>query len=237
MKTGRKIFWGILLLLGAVALLVSHMGYFEGMSFWNVLFSVALIGLFVDGIFRRSFGTILFSAAFFVIVNSTILELQAITPWPVLGAALLGTVGLGILFPQKKWRQEHWQEGHRWKGVSEENFTVGEQGEIMHFENCFNESIKYITSAELGAVHVENSFGSTSVYFDNAGLKENRATVHVENSFGSTVLYVPRDWKVILNVENSFGGTKEKGHCNPSGEMILNVYGEVSFGDLQIIYL
>lgn len=237
MKTGRKVFWGILLLLGALALLVGRMGYFGGMSFWSILFSIALVGIFVDGIFRRSFGTMLFAAAFFVIVNDKLLGMEAITPWPVLGAALLGTIGLGILFPQKKWKQEYWKDGCRWKGVSQENVTYGENGDTIHFENSFNESIKYIASTDLSFIHIENSFGSMNVYFDNAVLKENRAGVHVENSFGSTVLYVPRDWKVILNVENVFGTTKEKGHCNPGGENILEVHGEVSFGDLNIIYL
>ena len=42
----------------------------------------------------------LFSLAFLIIVNDELLGLEAITPWPVLGAALLGSLGLNLLFPK-----------------------------------------------------------------------------------------------------------------------------------------
>ena len=96
----KKVFWGVLLLLGAVALLVNRMGFLEGFGFWSILFSAILVGTLVKGLAKRSFGEILFSLAFLVIVNDELLHLEAITPWPVLGAALLGTIGLNILFPR-----------------------------------------------------------------------------------------------------------------------------------------
>ena len=76
----RKLIWGIFLLLGAVAVLLSSLGYLGGMSFWPVLFSVILIVLFIEGFIKRGIGQILFSAACFVIVNDELLHLEAITP-------------------------------------------------------------------------------------------------------------------------------------------------------------
>lgn len=37
--------------------------------------------------------------AFLIIVNDKVLGMEAITPWPVLGAAVLGSIGLKFLFP------------------------------------------------------------------------------------------------------------------------------------------
>lgn len=76
----KKIFWGILFLLGAAALLIGGLGHLEGFSFWTILFSIALLGCLVDGILDRSFGQILFSLAIFIIINDDFLHLEAITP-------------------------------------------------------------------------------------------------------------------------------------------------------------
>lgn len=84
---------------------------------------------------------------------------------------------------------------------------------------------------------MENSFGSIEVYFNDAVLVNNTARIHVESSFGGVELYVPKDWKVMMNVDTSFGGADEAGHCNTNGENILYVEGEVSFGGLEINYI
>lgn len=231
-KRTKKIFWGVLLLVGAVALLVNKMGFLEGFGFWSILFSVILVGVFVTGLVKRSFGQILFSLAFLVIVNDELLHLEQITPWPVLGAALLGTIGLNILFPRFGKGTHISVNGKKCGKVDSEN----RDGNRISYENCFGESVKYITG-EVSDVNIESSFGAMQVYFSDAVLKEHRAKVHVEVAFGSAVLYVPSDWQVVLNMDNAFGSTNEKGHCNPSGENALYVSGEVSFGELQIRYI
>ena len=98
----RNIFWGILFLLGALALLLGKLGYLNGMGFWSVFISVILAGFLINGILRRSFGGILFSLAMLIIINDELLHMEAIAPWPVLGAALLGTIGLHFLFPGRR---------------------------------------------------------------------------------------------------------------------------------------
>lgn len=234
MNKGRNIFWGVLFILGALAMLIGKLGYLEGFGFWNILFSIGLVGFLVDGVLRKNIGTVLFSVAFLVILHDEFLGMEALTPWPVLGAALLGTIGCHILFPKKKWKMGiH-------KG-NQEAFVKGTQefvdGECVRFENSFSETVKYIRSTELSSVNVECSFGHMEVYFDGASLKNNIANVYVECSFGSIVLNVPSDWKVVINTNNSFGGVEEKGHCNPAGENTLQVMGDVSFGGLEIRYI
>lgn len=250
MKKGRNIFWGLIFILGALALLVGKMGVFGDIGFWNIFFSIALIGGLLDGIWHRSFGMALFSLAFLIIVNNKLLGLEAITPWPVLGAALFGTIGMNFLFPNRKWKNGNFHSGyghHRWKGKQED--TAWEESEShkgdemsldggeVWFANSFGEAVKYLTGGEINKVHLKNSFGSLSIYFDNAVLKSGRAEVSVHNSFGSTVLYVPGDWKVELDVDTAFGDADETGRCNPSGSNTLLVHGSVSFGELEIRYI
>lgn len=241
MKQGRKIFWGLMFILGALALLIGKMGYLEGFGFWDIVFSIALAGILVDGISHRSYGMILFSIAFLIIVNDEFLGLEAITPWPVLGAAFLGTVGLSILFPRRNRRMSG--SGSKWKKLntcegSGEMVINGEEdvlcGDEIRFDNTFGETVKYLSGKEIKRVCLDNSFGSLTVYFDNVVLKEGSASVYVDNSFGSTILYIPADWRVVTKLDVSFGDAREQECSNEKGDNILYLYGDVSFGELEI---
>lgn len=235
MKKGRNVFWGMLFLIGAVILLIGSSGYLDGFGFWSVLISIGLIGLLVDGITRKSYTTVLFSIAFLIIVNDTLLGLTAISPLPVLGAALLGSIGLNMLFPVKK----------KWNGnyVSGRNSAINSDvidavtGEEVTLSTRFGEAVKYITCKDLSKVQIDSSFGSLTVYFDNAVLKNGVANIYVNNSFASTILYIPSEWKVEIYVNNTLGTTQEKGQSNQHGSNILNIYGDVSFGLLEIRYI
>lgn len=235
MKKAKNIFWGVLFVLGAAALLVGQLGYLESFGFWTVLFTVGLIGFLVDGIFHRSFGMILFSLALLAILHDKPLGIEELTPWPVLGAALLGTIGLNIIFPKtQRWKKYVHKNYGESSGTSAVEYADGEQ---VRFECTFGEAVKYVTSRELSFAKLENAFGSLSVYFDNTALKNGTAAVDVECSFGSVILYVPSGWRVNLNVDTAFGGINEKGKCSPTGENCLQISGEVSFGSLEIRYI
>lgn len=251
MEKGRNIFWGVLFVLGALALLVGKLGYLEGISFWTIFVSVGLAGLLIDGLWHRSIGTILFSLAFLVIVNDELLGMEAITPWPVLGAALLGTIGLNIIFPKKKWGnvscnvkiKNDWdnkeEKGNSASGVYQSTSggeTVSEDGEISFF-NSFGESVRYLTDDEISQVNLKNSFGAMIIYFDNAVLKNGMADVYVDNAFGGMELFVPRDWKVVLDVQAFCGAAEEKGRCNPIGNNTLKIHGPIKFGAVEIHYI
>jgi len=226
----RKVFWGMVLILGAGALLANSLGLFGEVGFWSIFLSAVLVAFIFDGIIRRSFGEMLFGLAFLVIVNDTMLGLEKITPWPVLIAALLGTVGLKMLFPGfKKKRHGHYCGSHR-ESVSKEH----RDGDSLSLENSFGESVKYITD-EIANVDIHSSFGAMKVYFADAVLKDNKAYVNVESAFGSVELYVPADWRVVMDVETAFGAAEMKHRDNLSEEQVLYVTGEVSFGELVIL--
>lgn len=237
MKQGRKIFWGIIFIIGALALLVVKLGYLEGIGFWSILFTIVLFGILVDGIISRSFGQILFPLAFLIIVHDEFLGLEAITPWPVLGAALLGTIGLSILFPNQGWKK-HMDVKSKMKGkhmgISDEDVLEGEQ---IWFSNSFGESVKYLSGQEISRVQLKNSFGEMVIYFDGALLKNGAAEVYVETSFGETVLYIPKEWTVINDLKAVFGESDEQGPHMSDGSATLHIYGNVSFGECEIRYL
>lgn len=236
---GGRVFWGILFLSGAVAFLVNRLDVWdglEGISFWSILFTIGLAACLVNSLIRGSWGGILFSLAFLVIVNDKLLNLEEITPWPVLGAALLGTIGLNLLFPK-------FRRVKSYKLLAGGEHVVGDavSGDKVFYENAFGSAVKYVTG-EVSRVRLDNAFGSMEVYFTDAVLKDHSATVNVDSSFGRVVLYVPRNWQVINNTTSSFASdavndTAGNRESSPSAEDTLYLSGEVAFGALVVRYV
>ena len=236
MKRGKNIFWGLLLILGAIFILVNKMGYFQDIGVVTIIFTIILVGTLIDSIFHRSFGGILFSLAFFCILYDELLGIEALTPWPVLAAAMLGTIGLDMIFKDRKkeWKCE---KNYEWDSEKYNEVVDEESDEWVRCEISFSSTTKYINSTSFKKADLECSFGSMTVYFDNAILNGGRAIVDLEVSFGSMELYIPKTWKVVMNLDNSFGGCKEHGSCSMDDENVLMIYGEVSFGGLEIYYI
>ncbi len=237
-KQFRKIFWGILLLIGAIALLIDGLGYLHIFNFWSFFLSAIAIGFLVDGILDRSFGQILFSLAFLIIFNNRLLHLEAITPWAVLGAALLGTIGLNTIFPKRP-KNNHPHAFHPSGGPlpthgREEEILSGEE---IHYEVSFGSAVKYIVGRDISRVFLKSHFGNLEVYFNDATLKNNNANVFVECSFGNMDLYIPAGWSVVNNTRYSFGNVEESGFGNPNGGAALVLDGNVSFGHVEIHHI
>lgn len=238
MRKASNVFWGVLLLLGALTLIVSKMGYFEGVGFWSILLSIGLVAILVKGVIYRSWGSILFPLALLCIVNDRLLGIEAITPGPVLGAALLGTIGLNLLFPRK------WHHGYKllvgneeWGECEFKESADAEGGQHVRIDASFNSGVKYISNDDLSEVKVDSSFCTLTLYLDNAVLHNGSASMKIDASFGTLELFVPAGWNVRINVSTSFAHASEIGSCNLQGENILVINGEVSFGELRVHYI
>lgn len=101
MKLGKNIFWGIFFIAAAAFVVVGSLGLLGNISGWTLAFSMVLVAWFIRSIIKVSFGGMLFSLAFGAILFDEFLGIEAITPWPVLGAALLGTIGLNMIFKKR----------------------------------------------------------------------------------------------------------------------------------------
>ncbi|MEY8518034.1 hypothetical protein AALC25_14245 [Lachnospiraceae bacterium 29-84] len=233
MKRRKEVFWGVLMVLGAISLLVNRMGMFPHISIIRVLFTIFLLGMLVENLVYKSFGGILFSLAFLGILYDRFLGIENLTPIPILLAALLGTIGLNLIFKKKSYFE-----------ITKKDWA--EKGELMEAEEdgrvecsiSFGSTTKYIDSRQFQSADLVSTFGSMIVYFDQVVMAGDRAEVHVDISFGNIELYIPGNWKAILDVDTSFGDVEEKGNYRVAkGEDTLYVTGNVSFGGLEIHYI
>lgn len=230
-----KIFWGIFFILAAVYVIISKFGILPDVGVFSILITVFLLWVFVEGIRHVNFYEILFSIALICIVYDEPLGITAVTPWPVLGAALLGSIGLSMIFHGRRRRgNAEWSGGNAGAGISSNEQCTGEQ---IRCENNFGSAIRYINSDNFRNAQLENNFGSLSVYFDNAIVQDGSAFVNTENNFGETNLYIPKEWKIQNNLERSFGSVNEHGNSIGTSNTLLYINGSANFGVINIYYI
>lgn len=236
MKKSKRVTEGLIFLLGAAALILGGLGYLQGVGFWTVVFAVVLAAVLVKGILHRSWGEILFALAFLLILFKGPLGFPQLSGWLILGAALLGTIGLNLLFPR---RHKHWHGGPFAGGspVCSDDTIAQEDGDVIRCEVNFNSASKYVASQEIKSVFLNVSFGGLDFYLDNAALKQNTAVIQAEVSFGSLDIYLPKTWNVVVQAQTAFGSLDENGSCDLNGEYTVYIRGEVSFGSMDLYYV
>ena len=247
----KNIFWGAFLILAAAFLVVSRLGFLEGIGLASILFAVFWVAIMVEGIISRSFGKILFSLAFLAIIFDDPLGIEAITPWTVLVAALIGTIGLNMIFKKKHYHFESEWEHHGGEKIVDVEVTMDEEesyneadrqanglnGNKVFFRTSFGSAVKYVNSDNFEYASLECSFGAMKVYFDNAIIRNGNATIDLDVSFGGVELYFPKHWNVINQTDTAFGGVDEKNHNNSTGSPVINLTGDVNFAGVTIIYI
>ena len=101
----------------------------------------------------------------------------------------------------------------------------------------FSSVTKYLNDQQFTHGSADVSLGQASVYFDNCRIEGPSAQFDVDVSLGSLSLYVPSDWRVHVNVDNSLSAVQHEE--NPSNLTSKDFYikGDVSLGNLEIIYV
>lgn len=232
----RKIFWGIFFILAAIYVIISKLGILPDIGVFSIVLTVFMVWMFIEGVHHVNFFGILFSIAFICIIYDEQLHITELTPWTVLGAALLGSIGLSILFRDKR---KSWKKDIDWVGKSGISGSSNEQcsGEHVSCENNFGSAIRYINSDNFCNAHVENNFGTMTVYFDNAIIQGTAAYVEIENNFGETNLYIPKEWKMENCLDRAFGWVSEKGKSLGTSNAVLYLRGSANFGAINIYYV
>ncbi|TDP52994.1 LiaF transmembrane domain-containing protein [Aminicella lysinilytica] len=229
----NSIFWGIMLLLAAAFLIIGKLGYLGGISAWSIIFTIFLAVIMIKSIRPLNYWGILFPIAFLCIIYDGQLGIETLTPWTVLIVAFLGSCGLSLIFPPKKWhKSSHDDEPFDFSEIDFDDDSNVRQN------TRFGATVKYINSADLKTVDLVCHFGGVKVYFDKAQIQTS-AVVHLDVSFGGVEMYVPREWKVENHTSVSLGAVEEKGMgaVATADSPMLKLVGTVSLSGVEIIYI
>ncbi len=98
----ENIFWGILLVLSAVLIIVSQVVSFGSIGVWSILATVLLVAVIVSSMVRLEFFGIFVPFAFLYMIYAEPFGLPMIQLWVLLIAAVLVGAGLSLIFKKKK---------------------------------------------------------------------------------------------------------------------------------------
>lgn len=218
-----NLFWGLLLILMAVFMILSKMGFIKGISIWSVFFTVMFGALLIRGLIKRNFPSIFFSIAFLCIIYDDQLGITALTPWTVLLAALFLSIGMEILFHKKRSYRKFVTFGDddvidaQTRGDSDNKHVFGinidierdgddkESNDDRSRQQSGGGRDYHEQSVQGEKIYQTNHFSSCSKYINPDTFEKGI----LENNFGSMNIYfedvVTQRKEGYLNVDNSFG--------------------------------
>ena len=237
MRRGRlkSIVWGLLLIVSSVFIVLSVMGYIESVGPVKMIFTILFAGLIVSSLIDLNFFGVFFPLAFIGMIYDKQLGIEKLTPWPILGIALLLTIGMSLIF-KKKPRCEH----KEYYGGNDEFIidSEGTDGEVIDCKAEFNGSAKYVHSSNLKRVNVKSTFGGVKVYLDGSEIPSKEAVIDLDVSFGGVELYIPKNWDVKIYGNSSFGSIEEKNRPSLNEDSpVVQLTGSVKFGGVEITYV
>lgn len=97
----RDITFGLLLIVLAAYLIMNKLGVVPHIPVLKIIISVILAGILIRGIIRVDFGAIFLPLALIACQYDEYLHIEALTPWTVILAALLLTIGCESIFKTK----------------------------------------------------------------------------------------------------------------------------------------
>lgn len=238
-KRVRNIFCGVLIIAATILWMLSKLGYLGDVITGHIIVSILWIAWLIKGSIERKSFSIFMSLAFLAIVWDKELGIEAITPWPVIGAAILLTIGCSLIFKgskRKKWEYKYSYNANKYDNNNQKKFSENKNnsendnnttnetntnygksqphesytdGEYVYHMNRFSGTQKYIDSQNLKSVEIINRAGGMEVYLDNAKAAGDKVYMRIECIAGGMEIYIPRNWKVENNIDCFVGGVEE----------------------------
>lgn len=224
-----NVFWGVVLILAAVYIIINSFGFMPDVSVVRLGVAVICGVVFFKSLAGLEFGGLLFSLAVLLILFDDQLGITAITPWPVLMAALLGNIGLNMIFGNRF--KELKKSNYSSAGFKEADYVSGDE---IRIGGMFGAYKKTISSDNFTKASVSCRFGGMEISFDDAVIQNGRAVVQLNISFSGVEFYIPQSWKVENHTEGMCGGFHEhRSHSSDEGPTIV-FEGNVTFSGVEV---
>ncbi len=231
-----NVFWGVILVLAAIYIIVNSLGFMPDVNVVRLAVGIICVMVFCKSLYRLQFGGMLFSAAIFAITFDNQLGITAITPWPVLCAALLGSIGLEMIFGKQVIRGNKNAKKNSSFNSVEGGFVSGE--EVVLNAGVFNGYKKTVSSDDFKKASIYAKFSGAEISFDDAVIQSGSAIVDLDVIFSGVEVYIPKSWIVVNETDCMFGGFEEhrSQYAGEEGPTVI-FRGSVRFSGVEIYRL
>ncbi len=231
-------FWGVFFVLAAVFVVASQLTDFMVIGFWTIAASVLLAAVFIQSLVKLNFFGVFVSLALAYMLYQNPLGLYIISPWLLLLAAVLLSIGFHIIFRRNaRCGYERRHERSCNHACDEEYRTIEDvDGNNPSVKLSFGSSSKYIHADALKSGQFTCSFGALAIYFDQAQLDPDGAEIYIDCSFGEIKLFVPREWRIDDKLKASLGSVHNDIRKSRDGDgPTVTLTGGVSLGSIEIL--
>lgn len=229
----ERILWGVLFILGGIFLIISRLGILPDINIFSLLLTIVFIAIIVKSVIKLSFAGILIPLAFIGIIYDDALGITSITPWTLLIAAILTSIGLSMIFKNKS---RKWNISHTGSFEKNKKIDIEDESYVSH-ETIFGSSIKYVNTEKLVQADFKCTFGAMKIFFDNVTMEGQSAVLNIESTFAGMEIYVPKTWSVEEKVNVSFGGIEYKNRNSNVITNTLTLVGDMTFSGIEIIFV
>lgn len=228
-------FWGFFFLFSAVFIIASQTGSFGKIEVMSLLATVFLAAIVIHSVIRLNYFGIFIPAAFLYMIYSAPLSWVVISPWILILASILISIGFSLIFnkhSKKAWCSHHGSDhfSHNKENIDDNN---------PYTKVSLSSSSKYLHSDCLKSGNFKCSLGELELYFDQVQLSPEGAEIHLDCSLGSIILYVPKSWNVETKINITLGDVLDKKvNVNTSeGAPKLTLTGRVSLGSIEVKHI
>ena len=224
----RKKLIGVLLILLAALVIVQDYFIKWEISIWMLAWVVLLAILSLSSLLKRHFGL---GFAYGIVALFSLngqFHFLPVSNSVLIFSSILAVIGLNILFNSSS--------------KTKNRFGLGATGSDANnggndIDVTFSAVTKYLNDQQFTHGSADVSLGQASVYFDNCRIEGPSAQFDVDVSLGSLSLYVPSDWRVHVNVDNSLSSVQHEENPGNLTSKDFYIKGDVSLGNLEIIYV
>lgn len=251
-KNSGKWSGGIFLILVAAIILANQFGGFIQLGFWSLCVAAIAVVFLVENLISLSLAVIPIPLAALYYIFQAQLSLPLVPFWTLVLVTGLLVAGLYALLPRRfrngniitvEWSGRDSRNNYRNRrrnteeGGSGTVIEVGGEDENNPYIHVkFGAISRYLHSDCLETAELECSCGSIEAYFDNAQLSPNGAEMLINCSLGSVEVYVPRDWRIVDNMNTTLGNCHVDGSLETSdaNAPLLTIHGSLSLGNVEV---
>ncbi len=245
-KLGRA-FWGIFFIVCALFVVLNQMGIWTyKLGFWaavgTVIFAISLL----DGLINRRITESVFSIAFILMIFAEPLHITRLVPWTILLAAVLISIGLGIIFRNRFHTVAYANKKiknfrNKREAITDHIFTdtvSKEQGAHVVVDQTMSDTSRYIHSKELETIDMNAKMSDVNLYLDDAQAANETVTMNVNLTMTDLTIYLPLSWQVESNMASTFmsGDFEIDGTSNGGGPTLI-IQGRSNMSDIKIEYV